>query len=523
MKKNWSLWLGLLMFSVLLFFAFFADQLSFVDPSPAESRMRFYDDGSMARAPFPPSKEDLLGTDSDGRDLLSLLIIGTKDTLRYIFLIAFIRYIIAIPLAFLAAPKKGLAYFVVNGWYSLFSSVPTIFSAIILLMLPEPVWKFSSDIDYKVYWALLLLALMEVGRVSLIVSHEIYEISEKEYVKAGIMIGNSPLKMYTHYYFPNIIQNLIVNFCNDLGRVTLLIGQLALFSIFISTKIVILEGGVLDISSAAYDWQALLEKSRSDIIKAVWIPLVPAVAITYTIFTFNLLGEGLRQKFNINRSSSETGFRERIKKINQLVLFPFKKYEAARLLLVFLIGAGAGIILFAKIHEHETVEVAQKAETAMKSAEAIDISKSYEKEGDLLVPITKSTTKMGGLYDDVDFIKTNMALKDSTNFPVFETEKVKLVCMNSINQCVQPIFYFKNPLKTEGEAMQSLKDHLPQDTRIVSTLLLDKDKVYNVTSEIFKNSYPLEYQGGMNITFKFDENKRIFAATVRMGQKKEGS
>jgi ABC-type dipeptide/oligopeptide/nickel transport system permease subunit len=523
LKKNWSLWSGLLMFSVLLFFAFFADQLSFVDPSPAESRMRFYDDGSMARAPFPPSKEDPLGTDSDGRDLLSLLIIGTKDTLRYIFLIAFIRYIIAIPLAFLAAPKKGLAHFVVNGWDSLFSSVPTIFSAIILLMLPEPVWNFSQDTDYKVYWAILLLALMEVGRVSMIVSHEIHEIGEKEYVKAGIMIGNSPLKMYIHYYFPNIFQNLIVNFCNDLGRVTLLIGQLALFSIFISTKVLMLEGGVMDISSAAYDWQSLLEKSRSDIIRAIWIPLVPAVAITYTIFTFNLLGEGLRQRFNIFKSSSDISIRERFKKVNNLVLLPFKKYEPARLILVFLIGAGTGILLSASIYKPEPVQVTQKAETNIQTTESIDISKSYEKEGDLLVPITKSTTKLGGLYDDVDYIKTNMPLKDSTNFPVFETEKVKLVCMNSINQCVQPIVYFKQPIRTEGEAMQALKDHLPQDTKIISTLSLEQDKVYNVTSELFKNSYPLEYQGGMSITFKYDDKKWIFAATIRMGHKKEES
>ena len=518
MEKNWQLWLGLGMFSVLVFFALFADQLSFVDPNPADSRMRFYDDGSFARAPFPPSLEDPLGTDNDGRDLLSLLLIGTKDTLRYIFLIAIIRYIIAIPLAFLAAPKKGLAYRAANGWNSLFSSVPTIFSAIILLMLPEPVWKFSADVDYKMYWALLMLALIEVGRVSLIVSHEIHDISQKEYVKAGIMIGNSPLKMYAHYYFPNILQNLIVNFCNDLGRVTLLIGQLALFTIFISPKFLMLEGGVMDISSAAYDWQALLEKSRSDIIKAIWIPLVPALAITYTIFTFNLLGEGLRKRFNAFRSSSDHSLKERIKQISRITIASINNHKPAGLALVFLLGAGTGILLFSALTEPEPVKVAQ---TTMKAEEGIDISKSYEKIGETLVPITKSTTKMGGLYDDIDYIRTKMTFKDSssTTFPTFETEKLKLVCMNSVNQCIQPVFYFHHPIKTEGEALQALTDHLPEDTRIEATLERDGDKIYNVTSEIFESSYPFEYQGGMNITFKFDENKWIFAATINMGQK----
>lgn len=94
--------------------------------------MRFYEGGKVAKAPFPPSFENPLGTDNDGRDLLSLLIIGTKDTLRYIFLITIIRYLVAIPLAFLAAPKKGLAYMVAGTWNSLFSSIPTIFAAILL-------------------------------------------------------------------------------------------------------------------------------------------------------------------------------------------------------------------------------------------------------------------------------------------------------------------------------------------------------------------------------------------------------
>lgn len=521
MRKNWSLWLGISMFSVLLFFAFFGEQLSFVNSNPADSRMRFYEDGSMARAPFPPSLEDPLGTDNDGRDLLSLLIIGTKDTLRYIFLIAGIRYLIAIPLAFLAASKKGLAYNLVNGWNSLFSSVPTVFAAILLLILPEPVWKFDLDTPYSMYWAILLLALMEVGRVSTLVSYDIYEISEKEYVKAGVIIGNSPFKMYTHYYLPNIMQNLIVNFCNDLGRITLLIGQLALFSIFIASKILILEGGAVDISSATYDWQALLEKSRSDVIKAIWIPLVPAVAITYTILTFNLLGEGLRKRFNVYKTSSDRTLKNRMLELIIIGISPFKKFRAVRWGLACIFICAGGIIYLIHFNEPEIVKVAPKSETEISSEKPVDISETYVKKGEILVPITKSTTKMGGLYDDINFIKTTMPLKKVTPSPVFESDQIKLVCMNSDTKCREPVFYFPSPLKTEGEAMKAIQDHLPHDAVVKSTLEQNGDKIYNVTSESFSSSYPLESREGLNITFKIDENKWIFAAAVRMGHKKE--
>ncbi|MEH7443621.1 ABC transporter permease subunit [Bacillus sp. JJ1122] len=520
MRKNWYLWLGICMFSVLLFFTLFGDRLSFVDPDPADSRMRFYEDGSMARAPFPPSLEDPLGTDNDGRDLLSLLIIGTKDTLRYIFWIALIRYIIAIPLAFLAASKRGLAYTIANAWNSLFSSVPTVFAAILLLMLPEPVWQFDVDIPYSMYWAILLLALTEVGRVSILVSHEINEIAEKEYVKAGIIIGVKPFKMFTNYYFPNIMQNLIINFCNDLGRITLLIGQLALFSIFIASKILILEGGMVDISSATYDWQALLEKSRSDVIKAIWIPLVPAIAITYTIFTFNLLGEGLRKIFNVYKTSNDPTYKDRLIQLFVIGISPFRKHKALIWSLVSIIVAAGGIILWSQLNEKETVKEVPIVDPVISAEKPVDISDTYEKKGEILVPITKSTTKMGGLYDDINFIKTTMPLKKFTPSPVFETDQIKLVCMNSDTKCREPVFYFPSPIKTEGEAMNAIKDHLPEDTKVQSTLEHNGDKIYNVSSEIFISSYPLESRGGMSITFKFDENKWIFAAAVRIGQKK---
>lgn len=313
MKKNWSFWLGLLMLVLLVFLAVFGEELSFVDPSPADSRMRFYEGGAMARAPFPPSIEDPLGTDSDGRDLLSLLIIGTKDTLRYIFLITFLRYLIALPLAVLSSPKRGLAHIISNGWNSLFSSVPAVFSAIIVLVLSKPIWQHESDSMLPMYWSIILLALIEVGRVSTLLSNEMHDLTEKEYVKAGIVIGNSTFKLFLNYYLPNISQSMIINFCNDLSRVTLLIGQLALFGYFIASKTLMLEGGVMEISSATYDWQALLEKSRSEIIKAPWIPIFPAIAITYTILTFNILGEGLRQKFDVFSLSKERTLIKKIK------------------------------------------------------------------------------------------------------------------------------------------------------------------------------------------------------------------
>lgn len=54
---------------------------------------------------------------------------------------------------------------------------------------------------------------------------------------------------------------------------------------------------------------------------------------------------------------------------------------------------------------------------------------TYKKVGDMLVPLTESTTKKGGLYDSVSYIKTTMKQTKTIPYPVFEDEEgVKLVC-----------------------------------------------------------------------------------------------
>jgi ABC-type dipeptide/oligopeptide/nickel transport system permease subunit len=47
-----------------------------------------------------------------------------------------------------------------------------------------------------------------------------------------------------------------------------------------------------------HNWATLLGTVRGHVLNAVWVPLVPALAITLMVITFNLLGEGLRQFFN---------------------------------------------------------------------------------------------------------------------------------------------------------------------------------------------------------------------------------
>lgn len=293
MNKNWFLIIGITMVSFLLLVAFVGPYLPFVKEGIQEERLRFPPDGSILKAPLAPSSEFLLGTDYEGRDLLSVLIAGTKDTLKIIVGIVLIRYAIAIPLGLLATRKNNIFSWIVTTWNNVFSSIPAIFSALLILCVPALVMN-----ENRLEWSILFLALIEVGKVSHVIREETQRIARKPYIEAGITVGVSPLRLALGNILPNTYPSIMVNFFIDIGRTALLIAQLGIFSVFLSQKFVQLSYGSGEMINESFNWPTLLGQARRDILSAIWIPFYTCIAITFTIFTFNILGEGLRRYFD---------------------------------------------------------------------------------------------------------------------------------------------------------------------------------------------------------------------------------
>ncbi|MFT4412869.1 ABC transporter permease [Fredinandcohnia humi] len=292
MKKNYLLLIGILMFLGLVA-AMIASPFVVSETDLDAERMRFYEDGSMARAPFPPLKDDLLGTDQDGRSLGSLILIGTKDTLIIIFSITLIRYLISIPLALLGSEKKGTSHWIITMLHTFFSAIPTLIAAIIFINLPFLIFSTTRFI-----WAIFILAFIEVGRTSHLFQQQAHDLSQKEFIRVAIVQGNSQFGLIFRHYIPYMLPNIVSNFFVDLGRVTVLIGQLGLFSIFVSQKFVELDNGFGELQNTSHNWATLLGETRYAILSAPWIPIVPALALFYAMLTFNIIGEGLRRRFS---------------------------------------------------------------------------------------------------------------------------------------------------------------------------------------------------------------------------------
>lgn len=289
-KQNALFCLGMMMLLFLLLITFFGPYFPGIDTKLEEIDYLWNEDKVPVIPPYEPSDEFPLGTDRLGKDLLSLIVLGAKETLFIIFAITAIRYIFALPLAYFSHRNLFGANALLNWLNGFLSYVPTIIVVILLVTLP-PILELKA----RPFFIILIIAAMEIGRVAEMAKLEFNQLSTKEFVTGGNSVGISNFRLFKNYYLPFLYGKLLVSFVGDLGKVMFLLGQLGFLGIFVSQDIVQVDIAAFEIQNTSLSWPMLLLNAFNDIRGAVWIPFFPALAMTYVIFTFNILGQGLQK------------------------------------------------------------------------------------------------------------------------------------------------------------------------------------------------------------------------------------
>ncbi|MEH6987382.1 ABC transporter permease subunit [Cytobacillus firmus] len=291
-KKHALFCLGTFLLLLLLAITFAGPYLPFVDRELTTITYILNEDKKPVIPPYPPSEDYIFGTDKSGRDLLSLIILGAKETILLVACITVLRYVLAIPLSFLAH-KKWLGTHLLLKWLNgLLSYIPTIIIVMLLAMLPPFLLS-----EYRPLFLLLIIALAEMPRAAEMIKLEFDQISSKEYIYGGIAAGASPYRLFRIYYLPLLYSKLLVYMVTDLGKVMFLLGQLGFVGIFISQDIVQSMTGDWQLVNNSISWPMMMIKAFEDIRGPIWIPFFSAFAMTYAILTFNIFAEGLKSFF----------------------------------------------------------------------------------------------------------------------------------------------------------------------------------------------------------------------------------
>jgi peptide/nickel transport system permease protein len=226
-----------------------------------------------------PTFDHPMGTDSFGRDLFSRVIIGTR--------VSFIVGICAALLSMVAGVTIG----VLAGYYR--GMIDTIIMRFIDLLWAFPVIILTTGI-VAVYGAglknvIFAIAVANLIAFSRIVRGEVLSLREDDFTIAARAIGVRDGRIMVRHLLPNVAAPIIV-------QLTLTVG----FGILAETGLTFLGLGV---DPATPTWGQALNESRNFIRQAWWLAVFPGLAISFTVLSLNLFGDGLRDALDVKSIS----------------------------------------------------------------------------------------------------------------------------------------------------------------------------------------------------------------------------
>jgi peptide/nickel transport system permease protein len=219
---------------------------------------------------LPPGPEHWLGTDGQGRDILSRLIHGSRLTLFVVVLVA----IIAAPVGLLVGTVAGYA----GGWTdAILMRMTDIFLAFPKLILAL---AFVAALGPGIENAVLAIAITSWPPYARIARAETMTVRNSDYIAAVRLMGASPLRIVILHIMPLCISSLIVRVTLDMAGIILTAAGLGFLG--------------LGAQPPLPEWGAMIADGRRFILDQWWVAAAPGFAILIVSLGFNLLGDGLR-------------------------------------------------------------------------------------------------------------------------------------------------------------------------------------------------------------------------------------
>ncbi|WP_243297950.1 ABC transporter permease [Bacillus litorisediminis] len=289
---NYKLIIGMLLLSFFIFIAIFGPAIAPYDED--YKQQIFYslqNGGEIIGPPSPPSQDFWLGTDKYGYDILTKLLYGAKYTVFTTIIVALLRTVIGTILGIIMGLSLKNAE-VKNNRIPILSSIPT-FIIIYFVMVGiniEPVLSILSLILIQG----ALMTILGISGVYNVVYAKTVETKNSLFVMASQTLGGSRIHIMKKHIVPILKGNLLILFVNETIQVLHLIGQLAIFNLFLGgTSFPLM---ATKYTSMTNEWSGLLGESKDFLYYAQWILLCPLAVYLLFLFTFYLISLGLKQR-----------------------------------------------------------------------------------------------------------------------------------------------------------------------------------------------------------------------------------
>ncbi len=225
------------------------------------------------------SWQHLLGTDNNGYDIFTRLMLGGRISLTIGFVVVILETILGVLLGGLAGYFGGWVDNVIMRIVDILSCIP---SLPILLVLSVVFTENKVDGIEKLYYMMGILSLMGWTGTARLVRGQILSLREQEFMLAAKCSGLSTSRKIFKHLLPNVLPQLIVSMTLGLGSIILTEATLGYLGL----------GAPLGTAT----WGALINTVTKGSTWNFWVPA--GVCITLAILAFNFVGDGLRDAFD---------------------------------------------------------------------------------------------------------------------------------------------------------------------------------------------------------------------------------
>lgn len=245
---------------------------SFGAPVVSELTGHDYATGNYAKVKAPPFEgtENILGTDDNGRDILTRLAYGGRISMQVAVVALVAALTIGMAIGAIAGYFGGAIDSILMRFVDVIISIPSI-----TLLLLLSVWLRPGPIGL----AFVIAATGWTG-VSRLIRGEVLTLKNRDYIDAARVLGSSNWRIITKHIFPNVVSIVIV--WASLALPSLILTEAALSYLGFGVRIPI------------PSWGNMLDDARSYYMQSWTAAFFPGFMIFMSALSINLLGNGLR-------------------------------------------------------------------------------------------------------------------------------------------------------------------------------------------------------------------------------------
>ncbi|MHB8587472.1 MAG: ABC transporter permease [Candidatus Dormibacteraceae bacterium] len=218
----------------------------------------------------PLSPGHLLGTDELGRDLFSRMLWGARVSLPVAF--------VAVAVGLVAGGAVGL----ISGYFGgvidllLMRLIDALLAFPALILAIAIVAALGPDLRN----AMIAIGIVAIPVYARLVRALVLQLKQMEFIVATRSLGATPVRIVFRHLIPNLLNPVIVQVSLSAG-----------FAILAEATLSFLGLGA---QVPTPDWGQMINSGATFLANDPWLAIVPGAAISVTVFSFNLLGDSLR-------------------------------------------------------------------------------------------------------------------------------------------------------------------------------------------------------------------------------------